>query len=253
MSPSEAMVQEILARSASAGRDKLGELAYQMARTCFMQIDSASDVASRVFEEPRSVVDINADLSHLRARTGLQFETSKLPLAAPSESTASKATMACLRVAESIEGPTSRVQFLKGRTAQAVDNVEHADRVFSRMLASPLSRTWINHVQEHLQTVAIGAGRFDQVLNLGDAVLRRSPSSLTCLFNVAIACAELHDERRFDSTCRQFRQSTEAHDDAAWWLALINEKASWFAGVIGRDPERIKASLISLGSTGGCT
>jgi len=250
MSPTEAMVQEILERSAHAGRDKLGHLAYQMARTCLSKAEKTA-VNHRWLEAPRDVADLGTDLRHIETRSGIVFDRLALPLANPSRGSAIAAAWTCLRVASSIEGETARVLFLRALVSQAEGDTEEVEQTLDRMLSVPVTRSWASCAQELRQTVCLGKGSFEEVIDLGELTERRSEGRLDTLFNMATAYAWLRDGRNFKVCCERFRRSDESLGDSARWSWLVEAEAAWFADQLGQDPDSIRMALARPASEGG--
>jgi len=240
------MVQEILERSAHAGRDKLGHLAYQMARTCLSKAEKTA-VSIRWFDELRDVAALGGDMRHMEARTGIVFDESNLPLVTPTSGSAIKAAWQCLQVASNIEAETPRVQHLRALISQAEGDVEEAEESLRRMLSSPLSRSWANFAQEVLQTVCLSGSRFEEVVDLGRVTQLRSPGRLDTLFNMATAYAWLQDHHGFAACSEQFRLSDEKLGDSARWLQLVEDESDWFARQLGQDPESIRLAFARPG------
>lgn len=243
MSPTEAMVQEILERSVRAGRDKLGHLAYQMARTCLSKAESESAHLIRWVEGLSDVIDLGRDMQRMELRIGVDVDRSGLPIATPSSESAVAATRACLRVAEAIEGSTVRVQHVRALVAQTVGDLDASAELFTKLLALPLPQSWRDDVHENRQATFLRAGRYQEALDAAEAVLCKAPGRLSTLFNVATAHAWMNCERGFDQSCEQFRCSGESVSDRGWWARLLDLEATWFAERLGRDPLDIKSSF----------
>lgn len=243
MSPTEAMVQEILERSAHAGRDKLGHLAYQMARTCLSKAEGVALTNTRWFEKPRSVDELIRDFGQLQGRTGISCEASELPLAAPTRDSALKAAQACIRVAVSIEGETTRVQHVRALAARIEGDLEQAEFLVMRLLELPMARRWIAFTLESRQAALLRQGRFSDVVDLGRGMERHGPVSLSNAFNMAEAHAWLDDSAEFDRCCMLFSKSTEKFEDRPWWEGLLATEAPKIAAQLHRDLGEVMAKL----------
>ncbi|GEM_PF-3533000 len=250
MSPSEAMVQEILDRSKAAGRDKLAELAYQMARTCLSAAETKSSASLRWYEDPRDVVDLGRDLRQMEVRVEVEASRADLPIAAPTAGSAIASARTCLRVVSGLEGESSRYLLLNALLSRAEGDLAEAVRILASMRTSSISRHWMAHSQETLQTVQLSLGEYDEVLEVGKSVLHHSPGRLLALFNMATARAWMNDGLGLETCCKQFRQSDEQVVDSEWWAHLLSSEAAWFANHVNRDPTEI-VTMFGLPAAGG--
>lgn len=239
---SKVMARQTLVRRKRADQRNLGLIAYRMARSCLSNAER-TDVSIRYFEEPLGVEDLARQLGQAAARTEQVLDRLSLPRATPSSGSAIKDAKACLDFALSLEGRTPRVRYTESLILQAEGDVRETGRSLTSMLALPLSQKWANCAQENLQTVYISEGRFEEVVDLGHTILRRPPGRLCTLFNMATACAWLGKSRQFHDCCAQFRNSTEAHSDHAYWSQLINDQADWFADRLGQAPDSIRRAF----------
>ena len=236
------MTRQTLMRKARGDQRNLGLIAYRMARSCLAHVER-TDVSIRYLEEPLCVEDLARDLRQAAERTEQVFDRLNLPRATPSSASAVKDARACLDFALSLEGRTPRVRYTESLIFQAEGDVGETGRSLTSMLVLPLSQKWANYAKENLQTVYISERRFEEVVDLGHTVLRRSPGRLSTLFNMATAYAWLGKSRQFFDCCAQFRNSTEVHSDHAWWSLLIDDEADWFAKKLGRDPDSIREAF----------
>jgi len=243
MSPTEAMIQQILERSAHAGRDKLGQLAYQMARTCLSKAEFDAADAIRWIVEPRRIADLSGDMRSIEARTETELDRSELPLVDPSSGSAIESARACLDVLRKVEGESNRSRLLQAYLVQSDGDLADAERVFASVLELPCSVSWLADVQENRQAMLLRLDRFNDVIDLGESLLHRSPGRLATHFNMATAKASLRDESGFDLCCERFRVSAEKESDHEFWERTIDREAVWFAEQVNRDPSDIRSAF----------
>jgi hypothetical protein len=245
------MIQEILDRSARAGRDKLGQLAYEMATMCLSKVEFEYAHLVRWIGDTRDVADIHRDMEHMESRTGIDSDMSILPLANPASGAAMKASRACLVVVEGVEGDSTRVQVVRALLSQSEGDLEESEKLFTRVLKTPLTRSMLVHVQQNRQATLLRLQRYEDAIRIGDELRKMAGPTLTTMFNVATAHAWLRDQSGFEASCRQFSRSKETIGDRSWWNSVIEAEAEWFADQLARDPADIETSLSLPPETGG--
>ena len=244
MTSHEAVVERVLRAGVAAGRDGLAQLAYQMARTCLRCAESKQPgLLFRWYEEPRDVTELRSDMLRLEARTGLALEKQQLPLANPSSHSAVEAGQACLDVAQTIEGSSTRSLYVRALLHRSDGSIEEAADRMRHLLRGPLTGAWYGIVQEGLQTSLLKLEKYRQVVSIGEQLLARAMEQPTAAYNLATALAWMDRTAEFQQAAGRFKASLVGVTDRPFWNRLIDEDAGWFAKRLARDPVEVRASL----------
>ncbi|MGQ0554284.1 MAG: hypothetical protein ACT4PU_13830 [Planctomycetota bacterium] len=243
-------VQGMLAHSARAGRTKMADLVYELAKACLIALPDLERRVRRI-EEPRAVPQVSRDVQALNLRLPAfekSADVSALPRAKPSEPAALDAARSCLKILEYLEGTSPRQVLATSHWLIFTGKPAKAEACLLELLSRPrLEDVYRKCSRINLMLARARLQDFNGVVAIGKDALSASQSDWQVTYNLAVAYAWLGDKDSFVAVTKQLRKVV-ALPGSDYLRQLLEFESERFASQLA-IPEAEVESLFGLVST----
>jgi hypothetical protein len=229
--PPQAAVEHILAESARAGRERLADLLYELAKACLIVLpDLKRRVERRV--EPRDAPIVSGELRAINSRlddADASIDVTPVPQTTPEEDRALGVARSCLTILENVEGKTERCCLGLSQVSIFDGRPEVAEQLLSELLSSGQFVEHRDYAFRNYSHSLLRQRKYEEVVTVGEEALREFPRDGMLLFNVAVALAYLKDKQQFREYSRAVGKII-TDDSATWLLDLVRFEVPRIAG-----------------------
>jgi hypothetical protein len=246
----QSAVEHILTQSARAGREKLADLLYEMAKACLIVVpDFKRRVERRV--EPRDAPVVSGELRSINSRlddADAANDVTPLPQTTPEENRALSVARSCLTILENVEGESERGSLARSQLLMFEGNPSEAEELMDRLLATSVSSENRVLAQRNKMLASIRQEHYREAIKYGESVRRDGNDDPAILFNLAVSNAWLRDVSGFElaATGVGTLLSSGQH---SWLSELVSYELPRFAQVLGLDEIEIQRAF-GIGLTG---
>ena len=250
--PAHTAVEQILSSTARAGRAKLADLLYEMAKACLIVLPDLKRRIERKVE-PREVPVVASELQSINSRLELTDGAVALrdvPHQTPEEARALKVARSCLAILDNVEGASERQQLAWSQVLMFERKPAEAERVLRSLLASPSGLDHVELVQRNTMLSLIRQEKCEEAISLGRQFLNDRPDDSVVLLNLAVAHAHLRQVSAFEAVAQ--RLATLCTTTAPTWVgSLLHFEVPRLADDLGVDRVTVSRLLgFSAGSEG---
>jgi len=228
--PAHTAVEHILANSARAGREKLADLLYEMAKACLIVLPDLKRRIERKVE-PREVPVVANELRSINSR----LETvdgavvlRDVPQQTPEETRALKVARSCLTILDNVEGESERQQLAWSQVLIFESNPAEAERVLKRLLDGGVSCGNLGYALQNTTMSLNQQKRFADSVEFAQRALAQCPNDCVLLYNLSVALASLRDPQQFKAVSTRFAELVPK-GIPDWLRRLISFEAANFA------------------------
>jgi hypothetical protein len=234
------VIESVLRSAAKSGTGKLADLTYELAKACLVRLPDLERRVRRVVE-PRKTPVVARELRTLNERRGLavpRVELDALPSEDPAESDALRAATSCLNILKKMEGNSPRHVLGMSQVHVFAKRPELAESLLRELLEQPLSPQMDAYARINLMLSLTRQAKYDDVVALGQASLRRGIDNWEVLYNLAVAYAYLKNHSAFSAISSDLAklvsrsQQSSLHD-------LLEYESPRFAAELSVDPRLI--------------
>jgi len=248
--PPQAAVEHILAESARAGREKLADLLYELAKACLIVLpDLKRRVERRV--EPRDAPIVSGELRAINSRlddADASIDVTPVPQTTPEEDRALGVARSCLTILENVEGKTERCCLAVSQLLIFENKPQKAESVLDSLLDSDAKLVHRELVQRNRMLSLIRQERCEEAVEIGLASLKDHPNDCVFLYNLAVAHAHLGDRPQFESVCAALGKHIGI-EGPQWLVDLIVYEIPRLASDLKMSPSEVEDCL---GFSGHC-
>jgi hypothetical protein len=226
----------LYSRFREAGREKLADLVYEMAKACLAALPDFS-VRTLLRTEPRPPEVISGELATMSDCLAGVDEPPDLASVArrrPEPPAALTDARKCLDVLRHLEGESGRQQLALALCAIHAGGSAEAEERLRALLDRARERPEILRIAEvNLGFALLRQGRYAEVLPLARAAIAKAPADPVPWFNLLAATAELRDTAGFEAGVAELR-ALHARDGGALierWVARDLRMLGALAGV----------------------
>jgi hypothetical protein len=248
--PAHTAVEHILANSARAGREKLADLLYEMAKACLIVLPDLKRRIERKVE-PREVPVVANELRSINSRLEKvdgAVALRDVPQQTPEEARALKVARSCLTILDNVEGDSERQQLAWSQVLIFEGNPAEAERVLRGLLASDRLLSHRELAQRNAMYAFMQQRKYGDALALGLEALAERADDCVVLYNMAVCHASLRNRSQFDAVSHRLAQHV-AHGSPEWLVQLLKYEVDNFAKSLNTSPSDVAASF-SLQSDG---
>jgi hypothetical protein len=188
-------------RFRSAGREKLADLVYEMAKACLAALPDVS-VRTLLRAAPRPPELVSGELSTLAeclAGTGAPEDLGMVSRVTPPEEQALADAARCLEVLERLEGASGRHQLALAILCVHQRRPERAEPILRALLEGQETEPEIARLAEvNLAFALLRQARYAEVVPVAEAAITKAPDDPVPWFNLIAAAAELKDGAAFE-------------------------------------------------------
>jgi len=242
--PAHTAVEHILANSARAGREKLADLLYEMAKACLIVLPDLKRRIERKVE-PREVPVVANELRSINSRLEKvdgAVALRDVPQQTPEEARALKVARSCLTILDNVEGESERQQLAWSQVLIFESNPAEAERVLRRLLDSGDSLAHRELAQRNAMLALIRQGKYVDAIEVGDVAIEERPADVSILFNLAVSHAYLGDRRHFDRVAR-ILASEVANGAPRWVIDALRYEVPRFAEILAESSVAVERSF----------
>ncbi|MGQ0553272.1 MAG: hypothetical protein ACT4PU_08630 [Planctomycetota bacterium] len=247
--PPAELLERLYGRFRSAGRDRLADLVYEMAKACLAALPDVS-VRTLLQVEPRRPDVISGELTTLSQCLASVSAAADVTVAAgrrPAPPEALEDARKCLSVLATLEGGTGRQQLGLALLEVHAGQPAVAERVLRGLLARTGEAPEILRIaQVNLAFALVRQRRFAEALPAAQEAASAAPDDPVPLFNLLAAAAELRDREAFElgvARLREIHSRGQAPLVAKW----VAHDLQFLGAIAGLSPARID-ELARLGS-----
>jgi hypothetical protein len=201
----EQLMQQLHARFRLAGREKLADLVYELAKACLRALPDFS-VRTLLQAEPRPPEIISGEMSTLSEvlrSTGDRAELPAVGRRPPEEEAALSDAHKCLTALATLEGGSGRHQLATALVHVHAREPDKAETVLRALLVRRDESPEILRLAEvNLAFALLRQMRYADVLPVARAAIARSPDDPVPWFNLLAAQSELSDAVAFEDSVR---------------------------------------------------
>ncbi len=241
----ETAVERILAAAADAGRARLADLVYEMAKAC---LAADAEFRSRVHADvgPREFALVLGESRIAAARVRAGVRADPLPEALPQASHALRTGEVCLDVLAGIEGESVRRHLAHSAILNQTGRYAESEDCLRGLLGRRLLLSEAIFARQGLARCLLRQGRFEEAGEVCETGLERVPGDF--FLNLTALVARVHAEgaASLAGAALRFRASLPELTDAQ--AGLVRRSAGELAESLARSTGEIEAAL-GLGGT----
>lgn len=249
--PPPTAVENVLATTARAGREKLADLLYEMAKACLIVLPDLKRRIERKVE-PREVPVVSNELRSINSRLEAvdgAVALREVPQQTPEETRALKVARSCLTILDNVEGASERQRLAWSQVLIFEGRPAEAEGVLRRLLDHGVSAANRPYALQNTTMSLNQQKRFAESVEFAHGALTQCPNDCVLLYNLLVALASLRDAQRFRAVSTRFAELVP--QGVPDWLArLISFEAPNFADRLGMSPSDVVRSF-GLGSARG--
>lgn len=199
-----ALAAQLRARFRVAGRGKLADLLYEMAKACLRALPDFS-VRTRLHAEPRAPEVISGELATMNECLRSTGAAAALPgvTRRPEQDAALADARKCLDALHALEGASGRQQLALALVHVHAGEPRRAEELLRALLARAGEAPELRRLAEvNLAFALLRQERFAEVLPLARAACERAPDDPVPWFNLLAAQSELGDPEAFEQSVR---------------------------------------------------
>jgi len=246
----ERLLAGLRERFRNAGREKLADLVYELAKACLAALPELS-VRTRLHSEPRAAELVSGEVEQLAASLRAVDDSTDTQSLARGTSAAQAAladARRCLGVLAQLEGASGRQQL-----ACALERIHAGQPVAGEALLRPLlervgeSPAIIRMARVNLAFALLRQARYAEVVPLARAACADEPDNPVPLFNLLAAQAELGVPAEFLATAQELRALLSRQDSALIrnWIAQDLAMLCEVAGLSSQQSARLCAPPVA--------
>jgi len=230
VTPGHTAVEGILASSARAGREKLADLLYEMAKACLIVLPDLKRRIERKVE-PREVPVVSNELRSINSRlenSDGAVALREVPQQTPEEARALRVARTCLEILDNVEGPSERQQLAWSQVLIFEGQPADAERVLRRLLARGVSDANCIHVLRNTTMSLNEQRRYRDSVEFAKSALSQCPNDCILLYNLAVSLASLKAQPEFRAVSSRLAE-LGSQEMPTWLRRLISFEAANFA------------------------
>ena len=227
-------VEQILSSTARAGRTKLADLLYEMAKACLIVLPDLKRRIERKVE-PREVPVVASELQSINSRlemTDGSIALRDVPQQTPEEARALKVARNCLAILDNVEGASERQQLAWSQVLIFEGKPAEAERVLRRLLDEGVSAENRGYALQNTTMSLNQQRRYTESVEFAQRALVQSPDDCVLLYNLSVALASLQDSGQFRAVTSRFAELVP-RGIPDWLSKLISFEAPNFADRLG--------------------
>jgi tetratricopeptide (TPR) repeat protein len=232
--PAHTAVEQILSSTARAGRAKLADLLYEMAKACLIVLPDLKRRIERKVE-PREVPVVASELQSINSRLELtdgSIALRDVPHQTPEEARALKVARSCLAILDNVEGASERQQLAWSQVLIFEGKPAEAERVLRSLIDRDVSPENRHHVLRNTTMSLNAQKRFTESVEFAQHALTLCPNDCVLLYNLSVALASLADAHRFKAVSSRFAELVP-EQVPEWLRRLISFEAANFSDKLG--------------------
>ncbi len=217
------LLQRMLEITAEAGRRKLADLVYEMAKACLVKAPGFSE---RMLDAapPRRREQVAGDVARMAGRlqgTATPIDVSSLQGLSPEPATALRDARICLAKLAEIEGPTGRQQVAQALLYIHAGEPAAAEALLLPLLDLDLAPATRQNAHRNLVLALLRQDRHAEALARCERDADEWPQDAVRVMNLCYAAARLGQARRFEAGVTLLCEIQRGRPDAtvARWLA----------------------------------
>ena len=239
----EQLLEQLRARFRVAGREKLADLVYEMAKACLRELPDFS-VRTLLRAEPRAPEVISGELATLSdclRSAGDGADLSALSRRRPEQDAALSDARKCLDALASLEGASGRRQLACALAHVHAGEPAQGEAVLRELLLRAHEAPEILRLAEvNLAFALLRQEKFAHVVPLARAAQARDPQDPVPWFNLLAAQSELGDPAAFEDSVRGLA-ALQARVRSPLVAAWAQHDLSMLAGIARLPAERVAA------------
>jgi RNA polymerase sigma factor (sigma-70 family) len=200
----QGLMGRMLEASLEAGRARLADLLYEMAKACLVEAPGFSS-HTLIRSHPRRTDVVADDVRQLATRmesVGPTVDVRKLKGTPPAPATALDDAAACLAQLAALEGESGRQQVALALTHIHRGEPGEAEAVLRPLLERELQPSTRQNASRNLALALLRQQRFADALELSEAAADEWPDDPVRVMNLCFAAARLQDADRFEQNAR---------------------------------------------------
>lgn len=201
----EQLLQRLHVSFRAAGREKLADLVYELAKACLRALPDFT-VRTLLHAEPRPPQIISGEMSTMSEclRTaGDATDVSDIARRRPEQAAPLADARKCLAALESLEGLSGRQQLAAALAHVHAGEAAQGETLLRALLARPDEPSEIRRIAEvNLAFALLRQKKFADAVPVARAGQRRSPNDPVPWFNLLAAQSELSDPEAFEDSVR---------------------------------------------------
>lgn len=236
----ETAVERILAAAADAGRDRLADLTYEMAKACLV-LDT--EFRSRVHPDvaPREFGVVRGEATVAGARLVDSNEAEALPETAPAASQALVTGETCLRILAEIEGPSVRHHLATSAILNQTGRYAESEACLRALLERPMLLSEVTFAHQGLARCLLRQRRFDEARELCEQGLERTPGDFFLNLTALVAGVHAGGGDALVPAADRFRSSLRELSEGQ--QALARRSAAELAERLDRPASEVESAL----------
>jgi hypothetical protein len=237
-------VEQILSSTARAGRAKLADLLYEMAKACLIVLPDLKRRIERKVE-PREVPVVASELQSINSRLELtdgSIALRDVPHQTPEEARALKVARSCLAILDNVEGASERQQLAWSQVLIFEGKPGEAERVLRRLLDEGNSLAHRELAQRNAMYAMMQQRKYEDAVALGLTALSERQNDCVVLYNLAVCHASRRNRSEFEVVSHRLARHV-ADGSAAWLVRLLQYEMSNFAKSLETSPADVAASF----------
>lgn len=228
-----AVVERVLSESARAGRQKLADLLYELAKACLV-MHSQEAARHHQWVSPRSIESVVDKIGRLADRGIDASHTDSIRHLANGVERIDAAINAadnCLGLLRQVEGGSGRQTLGVAQARYQQGNYSEAISIYEGVLNQPHPDEIRGMAQANLICMLNRQGEFESAAKIGANLIECPASSFMAGFNYAVALAYLGRAREFESVARQLA------------IEIRKPGGDWKARLVDTDVESLSQRL----------
>lgn len=243
------LVQRMLEAAADAGRRRLADLVYEMAKSCLLAVP---DFEQRMLvrQAPRGRQQVADDVRHMSARLAAVAEQPPVTRVADvarhltTREAALDDTLTCLHSLEQLEGPSGRSQVALALHHIHTGRLTEAERLLRALAEADIPAVTRQNVFRNLTLTLLRQERWDDALEIAEISGVDWPDDPVRHMNICYATARLGNAEGFESHVRRLVALNVASPQPrvqAW----IDRELQPLAQAVGLQGERLNTLVLS--------
>jgi len=223
-------VEQILAGSARAGREKLADLLYELAKACLIVLPNLKRRIERKVE-PREVPVVSSELRSINSRLEKvdgAIALRDVPQQTPEETRALKVARSCLTILDNVEGASERQQLAWSQVLIFEGKPAEAEVALRQLLSNGISAGNQLHVLRNTMMSLNRQRRYAESVEFAETALHQCPNDCVLLYNLSVALASLRDLDNFKRASSRFAR-LDQKNVPEWLRHLVSIEAENFA------------------------
>ncbi len=247
-------VEFVLSQSATAGRQKLADLLYELEKALFQLVPPAQ-ARWDPWTNPRPAGLVLGEVVRTQSRLVGAGHAPRSEVAVASRDfddsgRALRACFNCLETLRGIEGESDRYVAGFAQAAIADGRPLDAERALRGILSRPSSQSMQQLAKRNIVLALIHQHRFPDAASFAEDALKSAPSDSRLLYNYAVSLAWLDRRQEFDGVCSRLAEQV-GRDPSSRLSSVIKHQAGTLAGRLGTTRESVLSAFgISPPTTG---